>query len=174
MNKTRLSELLNAVANILDKRRQNILAYWLRLYTTSGPGKYCPTKSNPETLQNSPEQRKAQPYSVNVADCQNDEIQPQGECSEPKYEYLSLALPTSATHRVQILGNPKNVDLKFVRRAEHVLSILRVVSSHMEHATELYDLAHADQLLNEVAGLVCGIESKKERCRRQSTCQMQK
>lgn len=159
---------------ILDKVRQNIAEFWPRQHATSRLDECPPKESKLQTLKKLRERQKAPSPTVNAGDFQSDKIQQPGEYSEPTHEYLSILLPRSASHPVEILGYANNVDLKFVRRAEHVLTILRVVSSYVDNSTQFSDLARADLLLKEVAGLLCGIESQQEKHRKQPACRMRK
>ncbi|ECZ5234074.1 hypothetical protein AH156_13790 [Salmonella enterica subsp. enterica serovar Enteritidis] len=171
---TRPLSQLKKAARIWDKAHRGIAAFWLRQHATSKQGEYHPKESKLQILKKLREQQKAQSTSVNAGDFQSDKTQQSAEYSEPTHEYLSIVLPMSASHPVEILGYPNNVDLKFVRRAEHVLTILRVVSSYVDNSTQFSDLAYADQLLKEVAGLLCGIESQKEKHRKCPACRMRK
>lgn len=171
---TRQPSQLKKAAHIWDRARRGIAAFWLRQHATSKQGEYHPKESKLQILKKFREQQKAQSTSVNAGDFQNDKTQQSAEYSEPTHEYLSIVLPRFASHPVEILGYPNNVDLKFVRRAEHVLTILRVVSSYVDNSTQFSDLAHADQLLKEVAGLLCGIESQQERHHKCPACRMRK
>lgn len=168
-----LSQLKKA-ARIWDKARRSISAYLSRPHATSTQDGCHPKESTLEILKTLRERRKALPLMAGAGDYRLGRKQQPDECSAQKHEYLSIALPMSASCPVEILGSPENVNLKFVRRAEHVLTILRVVSSHLDSSTQFSELAHADQLLKEVAGLLCGIESRQEKNRKCSTCQMKK
>lgn len=171
---TRTLSPLKKAACIWDKAHRGIVAFWLRQHATSKQGKCHPRESRLEILKKLREQQKARSASVNAGDFQSDKTQQSAEHSVTTHEYLSIVLPMSASHPVEILGYPNNVDLKFVRRAEHVLTILRVVSSYVDNSTQFSDLARADQLLNEVAGLLCGIESQQEKHRKCPACRMRK
>ena len=170
----RLLTQINKAARIWDKAHRNISAFWLRLHATSKQDEYPRKESSLEILKNFRERQKAPSASVNAAGRQCDKTQHSGVCIEQTHEYLSLALPMSASHPVEILGCPNNVDLKFVRRAEHVLTILRVVSNYVDTSTQFSDLARVDQLLQEVAGLLCGIESQQENNHKCAACRKQK
>lgn len=161
-------------AGILGKARQSIAEFCLRQHATSKQGKCHPKQSTLEILKNLRELQKAPSPAVNAGDFQNDKTQRSDESSVQTHEYLSIVLPKSANHPVEILGYPNNVDLKFLRRAEHVLTILRVVSNYVDSSTQFSDLARADQLLKEVSGLICGIESHQEKHHKCPACQMRK
>lgn len=168
------NNLFNVMARILDKARRSTAVFLPRQRATSIQDKCPPKESKLQILKKLRELQKAPSPSANVGDFQSDKTQQPGEYSEPTHEYLSIVLPRSASHPVEILGYPNNVDLKFVRRAEHVLTILRVVSSHVDNSIPFSDLARADQLLKEVAGLLCGRESHQEKHRKCPACRMQK
>ncbi|EMY8854496.1 hypothetical protein ABCX02_004270, partial [Salmonella enterica] len=119
---TRPLSQLKKAARIWDKAHRGIAAFWLRQHATSKQGEYHPKESKLQILKKLREQQKAQSTSVNAGDFQSDKTQQSAEYSEPTHEYLSIVLPRSASHPVEILGYPNNVDLKFVRRAEHVLT----------------------------------------------------
>lgn len=165
---------LKKVVRILGKSHRGIAAFWLRQHATSKQGEFHPKESKLQILKKLRELQKARSLTVNAGDFQSDKTPQSGEYSAPTHEYLSIVLPKSASHPVEILGYPNNVDLKFVRRSEHVLTILRVVSSYVDNSTQFSDLARADQLLKEVAGLLCGIESQQEKHRKCPTCRLLK
>lgn len=169
-----LNNSLTKVKHIWDKARHDIQVYRLHRHATSKPDECHPKESTLEILKKLQELRKGRPSTASVVGSRRDKIQQPDEYNEQTHEYLSIVLPKSASHPVEILGSPKNANLKFLMRAEHVLTILRVVSTHLDNSTQFSELTHVDQLLKEVTALICGIESRKESYRKCSTCRMQK
>lgn len=56
-------------------------------------------------------------------------------CTEPQYEYLTLALPMKPNHSVQIYGQSKNTPTQFLPLAELSLTMLRDQAIRMANAS---------------------------------------
>jgi hypothetical protein len=56
-------------------------------------------------------------------------------CTEPQYEYLTLALPMKPNHSVQIYGQAKNTPTQFLPLAELSLTMLRDQAIRMVNAS---------------------------------------
>ncbi|HCT9374964.1 TPA: hypothetical protein OUC12_003066 [Klebsiella quasipneumoniae] len=169
-----LANIISMVRNV-DKSRRSILACWRHLHAIQSIQDECRRKvSKIQTLKSLRERQIAPQNSVDVADCQHGKTQLSGGSSEPKYEYLSLALPKSATDPVEIFGWSDRVDLKFVTRSVHALTILRVLSSLEGSSIQSFDLAHVDSLLKEATDLMCGIALHQEKRCTCPTCQRPK
>lgn len=100
-------------------------------------------------------------------DCHNKTSQSFDENIEPKYEYLSLALPSSPIHQIQIFGSSDVVDARFLMRSELVLSILRNLSTPTVGAGSETLQERLDALLVEASALLCDFRYKPKLSRKQ-------
>ncbi len=162
-------------ARSVGRARRSILACWRHLHAIQSIRDESRRKvSKIQTLKSLRERQRAPQNSADAADFQSDKTQQPGGSSAPQYEYLSLALPRSATDPVEIFGWSDRVDVKFVTRSVHALTILRALSSRADISIQPSVQARIDSLLKEATALACGIALKQEMHCTCSTCQRQK
>lgn len=105
-----------------------------------------------------------------ILDRRAQKAQRSSESRERQDEYLSVALPLCPAHPIRIYGAAVNADMRFVMRAELILSILRLVSSRMECTTSIAEQDYFDDLLMEASAALSGMSLRQERRRKRRTC----
>ncbi|WFQ78849.1 MULTISPECIES: hypothetical protein [Xenorhabdus] len=126
----------------------------------------------PQTKEiHSTEQRQQTPLCqlADVLDRHCQKVQPFFESPGQKDEYLSVALPECPDHPIRIYGAGVNADMRFLMRAELVLSILRKVSSRMECTTSIAEQDAFDALFWAANDVLCGMPLRQEKRRKRRT-----
>ena len=102
------------------------------------------------------EQRKLKYFQEHAGD-HKEKAQLSGENTSPQYEYLSLALARNAIHPVQLYGYAETADGHFLKRAESLLTILRIFSILEKAPDSQPEQEHFALLLPEVSDLLYDI-----------------